>query len=527
VALQCLGREASRLRAVTDVLATAEAEAMTRAGMLLTSLADPEDCLGPATSTMPHRPRDPRDAAEFDELAAAIAQVEVLRDLGDFAEGLRVAEDLPARAARIGSRGLEAEAWLWLGNLQDADARDGSEAFAQALWAAEAADRTPLAATAALALAGSETTAGNFDVARRWIEVGEALVERVGSDLTLQARVARVRGQLLHDQGQYAAALPELRQTVRIVRELYGDEDARLAPRLDDLGEVLRELGEYEAALASHGEALRVFETQVGEEHPWVATSLNKAAAVLTQQGRYEEALAHHERALAIRTGAFGDQHYAVAVSMANLGNCLIGLGRAPEAVDVLQRAVVITEATAADIQLAAPLLALAGAERMSGDIAAAEQTYARAVAQMRTSLGPDHVHVGVALANWAAAAFDNGQFERAAALAEEALQIETAGLGPDHPRTAFPLTMLGRAKLQLGEFEAAGAALQRSLEVGADRDPVDRAETRFALAEARWALGDRATARALAEQAAAEFEQGSRGLEGAHEVRTWIKRHS
>jgi tetratricopeptide (TPR) repeat protein len=111
--------------------------------------------------------------------------------------------------------------------------------------------------------------------------------------------------------------------------------------------------------------------------------------------------------------------------------------------------------------------------------------------------------------------------------LFREALSGWEAALGADHPYIAYPLTGLGRAQLALGRPAEAVALLQRAIRIreASEPDPAQRAETRFALAQALWATGARASGIAKAEKAREEYASTPPGPK-AVAVGTWLADH-
>src|SRR5690606_36326662 len=88
-------------------------------------------------------------------------------------------------------------------------------------------------------------------------------------------------------------------------------------------------------------------------------------------------------------------------------------------------------------------------------------------------------------------------EYERALALYERAL-------GPEHYELSTTLFLIGEASRALGEYDRARPALERplALELRAGVGGVRTAETRVALADVDWALGDHEQARTQARAA-------------------------
>ena len=111
------------------------------------------------------------------------------------------------------------------------------------------------------------------------------------------------------------------------------------------------------------------------------------------------------------------------------------------------------------------------------------------------------------------------------------ALDIWEGKLGATHPLVAVALTGIGESLMLDGRTREAVAPLERALAIRVlGNDPLERGETRFALARALWAAArtgaDHARARQLAESAKADFA----GLEALADdlatVDSWLKTH-
>ncbi|HET6585555.1 MAG TPA: hypothetical protein VFG69_18980, partial [Nannocystaceae bacterium] len=98
------------------------------------------------------------------------------------------------------------------------------------------------------------------------------------------------------------------------------------------------------------------------------------------------------------------------------------------------------------------------------------------------------------------------------------------ARLGEQHPEYAVSLLHLAQFDLEDGRADLARSGLERALalrEALADHDPVLLAQTRWALAQALAATGDRTRARALAVAAECGIEDAALRAD----IAAWIER--
>jgi tetratricopeptide (TPR) repeat protein len=162
------------------------------------------------------------------------------------------------------------------------------------------------------------------------------------------------------------------------------------------------------------------------------------------------------------------------------------------------------------------------------GDDEAALSLSERVCRVIGEAYGPNSANVAHVQSNHAEYLLAVGRSEEALQLFEDARVRWERHVGPDHQFLAYPLTGTGRALLALGRAKEAVAPLQRALRIREvhDPDPVERGETRFALAQALWAVGDHHRARATALAAREEYAQAPAGKHLAETVAAWLSSH-
>ena len=106
------------------------------------------------------------------------------------------------------------------------------------------------------------------------------------------------------------------------------------------------------------------------------------------------------------------------------------------------------------------------------------------------------------------------------------ASELYAQWVGPDHQWTAIPLTALGKTLILEHHSREATSILERALRIREQSEPNAElvAETRFALARARWELGqDRTGALTLAEAARETYRKMPGHAKDAAEVDAWL----
>jgi tetratricopeptide (TPR) repeat protein len=205
---------------------------------------------------------------------------------------------------------------------------------------------------------------------------------------------------------------------------------------------------------------------------------------------------------------------------------------------------------------------------RQRGDDQGALSDFKQALALKQKALAPNHPDIALSLLSIAAEYNDLGHHAEALAAADKAVEgyrnayginspqvafplgnrgesyellgrypeaerdlrlaVDLSGqwVGPDHPWTAYPLTALGKTLLLEHHVREATPILERALRIREKSEPNAAlvAETQFALARARWELGqDRAGALSLAEAARDTYRKMPEQAKHAAEVDAWL----
>jgi tetratricopeptide (TPR) repeat protein len=489
--MQCLERHHAEVKALSNVLARADAGVTERALQAVDGLSKLSQCT-PAEALRGERPppRDEQTRSKMAELDAKAAEALALANLGKTADGLAVAQRAVEAARELHLAPALASKLMLRGRLENelGDHARAEATLYEAVWAAEAGKDDLSALHAWMQLMWVMVTAGTRDEeAMRLSRHAEAFIERISADEQEQAFLLNVRGVLL------------------------------------------LQMGKLEEAAAHHQRALAVREKALGPQHLDVAASLVNLAVVRQKQGRYEEARRLNERVLAIREEALGPQHTRVAGVLNNLGSLLEIEGRHAEARQRFERALAIRERAVGPEhpEVAAVLVNLAHLQHALGEENASLASYQRALVILEKALGAEHPHLGeplVGLSEVLAARRETGgaiqALQRAAAIAEKAH-------GPTHPDVAAALSALGALRAAAAPAEAI-PLLDRALAIreAGEVPPEALAETRFALARAlRQARRDRERAGRLAEQARDAYAAlGPRGAADGRRVEAWLQ---
>ncbi len=179
---------------------------------------------------------------------------------------------------------------------------------------------------------------GDFATAESHYRQALGMWERLG-DAAHTALALRNLAALRTQQGAADEALELYRRALRIDRELYGDDDPRVAASLYGLGARYRLAGDPQRAEPLLRQALAIYARSSDAQPTKVASAESSLALVLHAQGRLQEARELLEHVLATRRRLLGDDHVQVATTEKNLAALLLDLDETAAAGDLLERA--------------------------------------------------------------------------------------------------------------------------------------------------------------------------------------------
>jgi tetratricopeptide (TPR) repeat protein len=261
---------------------------------------------------------------------------------------------------------------------------------------------------------------GLYEAARPLLQEALALGRGEGGDSPWLAQALNDYGVLLREDGQPAAAVPLLEESLAMRRRVLGPEDKDVAVTLVELGRTLEDEGQLDRAEPLLREALRVRQKIFGEHHRETATSKSSLALLLWRRGSIGEAEPLFRAALATSRQVLGEDHPNVAAGWNNLGLMRI--------------------------------------ER--GDYAGAEPMFRQALAINQRHFGERHAVTTNNRSNLAATLREQGRFDEAATLLTDAIAIAREAHGDGHASLGNYLFNLGRVQLAGGDAAQAARTL-------------------------------------------------------------------
>jgi tetratricopeptide (TPR) repeat protein/predicted Ser/Thr protein kinase len=460
----CFAAHDSAIANLIDLLSHADGPLVRRAPEAAWAIFDPHPCddtaaLLAAPERTPHTPAD----------TAMLSRVRALEGVGHYKEARGLAQQLVDSAHAAGSKDMELEALIALGELRaHLETPDKVAPIDhQVLALAEAQGRDLEVAIALNNLANLAGVVQHDHLgAHRYIELARAKLARLGgNNLAGRGALLATETQVLIDENRLGEAETTAREAVSVLEQALGPDHPKVGNALGILSQTLRFQGKAAEALPVAERTLDVLTRALGEDHPTVAGSQMNLASSLIDLKRYPEARERLLKADAVFAKAFGQNHPTRAAIYGNLGQLEQMQEHWDAAIAAYRTALGVLEAIHDQAGAAAAHGDIARVLTLTGkhDEAIAEQDKGIALYE---SMG------------------ENGQVRLAPALAD----LAGMHLDANHPERALPI---------------AERAVRVAEARPADANPGDLADARFALAAALWGThGDRVRAKKLAEQA-------------------------
>ncbi|MCA9704671.1 MAG: serine/threonine protein kinase [Myxococcales bacterium] len=422
----CLHRRRSRLSNTIAALAEAtNAQQVVDRTVLPFRLPSVEECadIDALMARLPP-PSDPEVRAQVDRLRDRIDHAHTLREAGELARGLEVAESVVARARTVEYPPVLAEALECLGHLQ-AEAASGHKAettLGEAIEVAARAKADEVLARAWALMLYALLTQGKLE---EGIAVGRAAMAaatRVDDEIT-QGWVLNNLGALYGDNGDVARSLHHLRQALAVKERALGADHVDVGIAWSNLGNALFERGSYDGAKTAYERARSIFEATVGQSHPYAAYVFTGLGQIMQAQGEAGQAIELYRRALEIREAALGSEHVLIARSLRQLGEAELAERRLDAARLHLRRSLDTLEGLhgSYDFEVASALVTLAELELALERPEQAQAQAERALAIIERDLGSARERARVLFVLARSLWPDPSSRDRAHALAQQA----------------------------------------------------------------------------------------------------------
>jgi tRNA A-37 threonylcarbamoyl transferase component Bud32/tetratricopeptide (TPR) repeat protein len=339
----CLNERLGRARALVDVLAHADGTVVDNAVSAAGALPALGRCADVGLLRAVVRPPDDEASRRrVGELRANLAHLVAVLDSGRCQEAEKVAEVLIPRVRQAGYAPLIAQTLHAAASLVDSCGGEPAVGFArweEAFSLALAARDDDTAAHIAIAYATElARRADDLPSAQRWIDIGRALVARMGSAPLLATRASVAEADILMKQDRGAEAADLERRAIQEKEALLGPDDVDVAASWNGYGTALESAGRSEEAVAAFERSADVMRRKLGPGHARVAAALENEGESLLSLHRNAEALGVFEQASTIWTRA-GASPLMLARGQTGTGMALVALDRPTEALPRLEEA--------------------------------------------------------------------------------------------------------------------------------------------------------------------------------------------
>jgi eukaryotic-like serine/threonine-protein kinase len=481
----CLDERLEDMRALTKLLASADAEVVDKGDKVAGGLAPLQRCANIAALRAPGNP--PTDAGgKLDKARTLIADAKALMLAGHYSEALdagnkaiALADEAKWPPYKADALVVEAAALAGQNNI-DGSAKRATEAA----WVALGGKRDDIVAEASLAAAVAAAQK-NVGEARIWLGLARASTARFGHDDGLELRALEVEGLVEAVSGNMAEAIVAQQKALAAAERLLGPNNPGLWADEEVIAVSLAKAGAWDKARPHYERAMALHEATVGPDHPDIALMLTNLGACFSHAGEAAKAKAAYERALAIREKANGKRNPMLILTLNNLADGLYKSGDITGALFYLDRAQGLSDEllgrqnamTHAVMTTRAEALTAAG--RFSDARAAYDEVIALETKQASPLIGP-------IMSSRASMEITAKQWPAAASYAQKAIAALEASGGKEAPELWQPLTSLARADIQLKRPGEAKPLLERALAIGdkAQVSAADLAPTRALLSQ-------------------------------------------
>jgi serine/threonine protein kinase/tetratricopeptide (TPR) repeat protein len=308
--MACLGQRLAGVKALTDVLAAADASVVENAPSAAGALPSLEGCADVKLlrSVVPP-PSDRGTRARVEAVRADVAKARALNDAGQCKEAVATAGAARAAAKTLGYAPVEAEADYVRGRTENfcGDGLAAIEALEDSIFTAEASHDDEVAVEAAgYAAVIYADRLHDARAARRWQRYAEAVLSRLPGHPVLELYTIVNSAIVAKAEGNNVEAVRDGQRALALKEQTLGPLHPDTALSAVNVGTALHDLGRDAEAEPYGRRGVETFERLLGPEGAQVAFAVYDWGEELAGLGRNAEARSAFERAQAIwtKTGA-------------------------------------------------------------------------------------------------------------------------------------------------------------------------------------------------------------------------------
>ncbi|HVU53336.1 MAG TPA: serine/threonine-protein kinase [Polyangia bacterium] len=312
--MACLAQRLGGVKALTDLLATADASVIENAANAAGALPNLEGCADvQALRSVVPPPSDARTRERVAAVRADVAKARALGDAGQCAQALAASEAALGAAREVAYGPLVAEASYVRGRSGDycGETRGAIASLEDATFAAEASRDDELAVEAAsFAAVMYSDRFHDSGAARRWLRYSDAILHRLPGHPLLEAHTLLGWGVVYQIEGKDAQAVEAQERALALKEQALGPLHPDSATSAINVGLALHELGRDADAEPYAARAVETLDRVLGPESAQLAIALLDHAEIATSLGRFADARRDLDRALAIWKKAGADAFF-------------------------------------------------------------------------------------------------------------------------------------------------------------------------------------------------------------------------
>lgn len=234
------------------------------------------------------------------------------------------------------------------------------------------------------------------------------------------------RGRAYKNLGKNRKALENLDKALAIKKEIYGENNPKIAKLYHNMGVVYATIGEFEQALKMAEKAyeikLKVFEST----HQLVGSTLRLLANATMQLGNYDQALNYIKQSIEINKKKHGSDHFRYAMSIREYAKTLSRMGRFKDA----------------------------------------RQQIAKATTIIEDNYGTKHPFYGYVMNTYGEIYFRAGEYRQAMTYGDKTIANFTYNFGDQHPNLGRAYANQGKYALKTKQFKLADSLLTTSVSI-------------------------------------------------------------
>jgi eukaryotic-like serine/threonine-protein kinase len=347
--MSCLSDSLDQVRAVTNVLAAADAQTIaqaTKAALALTPIGRCAD-VELLRSAVP-LPRDGRVLEAVRQLKRSLSEIQALVDVGNLEMAHDRAVALRPAVAATGYRPLLAQLLEVIGNAEARllDPARGEATLREAVFVAESSRDDQTAAKAAadiIFVVGYRM--GRVQDADLWAHLANAILDRIGVG-TERARawVFNNHATALAEHGDLEGARALTERAISLKEEALGKDHPDVGVSLHNLSLILSELRRYPDALVAASRSIGILKRYGDPETCLLANAYQGQGTALFSLGRYQEAEVAFVEAVRIFRRNPGLASIDLADALQGLADVRIIQARPADAIPLLNETLAIRE---------------------------------------------------------------------------------------------------------------------------------------------------------------------------------------